>query len=106
MKTVVRVENHRPVPLKTLKDLAAETSRLPHLADGTVAYLSVAYWHDGGGLGGGPDYGAAGWHVLSGNFWSRVDGTNAFPDEHLEYRRSTGRLLQPGERIVVTHEND
>lgn len=97
MKTKIRVENHNPVPLRPVADLVDEIVR--SRKSEYVVYLDRIMWENGEIIT------DAGWYIWqAGGHWTSVEADNDFWNDFFSYKNSTGRLLQPGEKLIVEFE--
>ena len=94
MKVDVWVENHQPVPLVPLAELG--------LRRGTLLFVKNRV------CGPGAEYPGPGWCVYDGEqgFTALADPTDAWYDPNLDFGKSLGRLLQPGEVLHVRYANE
>lgn len=103
MRLTVRVDNHRPVPLRPLAEV------LDELADGDPVYVGPYYGvaeYEGEWTGEEP----LGWCRCQpdrhGGLLNTVDGDTTYDYwlENFDLARTLARPLQPGERLVVEYE--
>lgn len=94
MKTCFEVHNHQPVPLRPLDELLRELVR--QKTHEAVLYLDELLWAN--------QPLQSGWYIWSSSHFTACDGSNDFWGDELDYRLARARLLQPGERLVITFE--
>jgi hypothetical protein len=96
MTVDIWVENHQPVSLAPLVDLKARK--------GTLLYIGRRVAGDGAVFEGGD---APGWVVFDGQdgFGPVADPGSVWYDDTLDWGRSLGRILQPGEALHVRYRS-
>jgi hypothetical protein len=110
----VWVENHQPVPLAPLRDLELRSGSVVFIGTRVVSRRArVSDLADTGPLAppeidvfAGPD--APGWVVYDGqgHFHAADTPDDRWLDDTMDWDRSLGRLLQPGEALHVRYTTD